>query len=121
MYITVVIRPDLSFLTNKLVQFLTNPSLEHYIAADQVIEYLYYTRFLAIELERENTTLESDFIYISDVVYADDPETRYSSASYIFYLFNGPIDWRVIKQKTVSTFNTEVELLALSNAARELY
>jgi len=36
-------------------------------------------------------------------------------------LFGGPIDWRVGKQKTVTTSTTEAELLALSHASKEVY
>lgn len=34
-------------------------------------------------------------------------------------LFNGAIDWKASKQKTVTTSSTEAELLAISTAAKE--
>jgi hypothetical protein len=39
--------------------------------------------------------------------------------SYLFKLFEGPVDWRASKQRTVTTSTTEAELLALSSAAKE--
>jgi hypothetical protein len=55
-----------------------------------------------------------------DAAFADNPVTRYSTEGYLLKLFNGPIDWRSTKQKTVITLNTEAELLALSYAAKEV-
>ena len=36
-------------------------------------------------------------------------------------LFGGAIDWRSVKQKTVTTSTTEAELLSLSHCAGQLY
>jgi hypothetical protein len=56
----------------------------------------------------------------SDAAFADDMATRYSTEGYLFKLFNGPIDWRSIKQKTVIISSTEAELLALSHVAKDV-
>jgi hypothetical protein len=58
--------------------------------------------------------------YVGDVVFADDSITRYSIEEYLFKLFNGPIDWRSTKQKTITILSTEAELLALSYAVKEV-
>ena len=57
----------------------------------------------------------------SDDSFADDSTTRRSTEGYLFQLFGGPIDWRCIKQKTVTMSTTEAELLALSHTAKELF
>jgi hypothetical protein len=57
---------------------------------------------------------------VGDAVFADDPIIRYSTEGYLFKLFNGLIDWRLTKQKTVTILSTEAELLALSHAAKEV-
>jgi hypothetical protein len=59
-------------------------------------------------------------VCVSDAAFADDPATRYSTEGYLFKMFNGPIDWRSTKQKTVTTSSTETELLALSYASKEV-
>ena len=59
------------------------------------------------------------FLASSDASYGVDPDTRQSSQGYAFSLFNGLINWKVSKQKTVTTSFTEAELLALSSAAKE--
>jgi hypothetical protein len=50
----------------------------------------------------------------SDASYADDVSTRYSTEGYVFQLFGSTIDYKCIKQSTVTTSTTEAELLALA-------
>ena len=40
---------------------------------------------------------------------------------YVFSLFGGPINWKSVKQKTITMSSIEVELLALTNAVKEVY
>jgi hypothetical protein len=47
-YTTTSTRPDIARASQKLAEFLTNPSPNHIAAADRVIIYLYRTRYLAI-------------------------------------------------------------------------
>lgn len=119
-YPSVITRPDVTCAANKLAEFLLNPSPKHHKTVDQVISYLDSTKTLALEL---GTTEEEEkaFIAANDTAYGDNADTRYSTEGYIFYLFNGPIDWKSTKQKTVTTSTTEAELLSLSHAAKELY
>ena len=59
------------------------------------------------------------FFCASDAAFADDPQTCRSTGGYLHKLFGGPIDWHSGKQKTVTTYSTEAELLALSRTAKE--
>jgi hypothetical protein len=112
-----------------------NPSPKHRDVADHILLYLYGTKSLAIEFSAEKTTMEAiikelpapelgiddpdHFQASSDAVFADDTKTRRSSEGYLFKLFGGPVDWRVSKQRIVTTSTTEAELLALISAAKE--
>jgi hypothetical protein len=122
-YATTITRPDAARATNKLAEFLLNPSASHLAAANRVIRYLYDTRYLAVEYSKSGSTLEvtPDFRCSTDSAYADDIPTRKSTEGYIFKLFNGPIDWRSTKQKQVTRSSTEAELMALSHASTEIY
>jgi hypothetical protein len=51
----------------------------------------------------------------SDALYANDISTRYSTKGYIFQLFGSTIDYKCIKQSTITTSTTEAELLALAH------
>jgi hypothetical protein len=118
LYATTITRADAARTANKLSEFLTNPSQRHLDAVDRAIAYLYGTNTIAIEFSTP-TPNSPMFTAASDAAYADDPITRYSTEGYLFKLFNGPIDWRSTKQRTVTTSSTEAELLALSHTAKE--
>lgn len=60
------------------------------------------------------------FLASSNVLYANNSLIRYSSQGYAFNLFNNIIDWKTIKQKTMTTNSIEVELLAISTTEKEL-
>ena len=115
----VTTRPDTAFAASKLSEFLTNPSAKHLEAAERVLRYLGHTKYYTIVFNGHTPDPRSAFTASSDASYADDAETRYSSQGYGFKLFNGMVDWKASKQKTVTTSSTEAELLGLSTAAKE--
>jgi hypothetical protein len=115
LHATTITRPDADRAANKLSEFLMNPSARHREAVDRAISYLYGTNTRAIEYSATDRNQQA-IICAGDAAFADDPATRYSTEGYLLKLFNGPIDWRSTKQKTVTTSSTEAELLALSSA-----
>ena len=119
-YAAVITRPDIAYSASKLSEFLTNPSQAHLNAADRVISYLIHTKYLGIQFDARVIDSQSIFLGSSDASYANDPETRYSSQGYGFMLFNGLVDWKASKQKTVTISSTEAELLAISTTGKEL-
>ena len=114
----VITRPDIAKASSKLSEFLTNPSLDHIVTADQALEYVVLTKYLAMEFDGKVTN-KSIFLGLSDSAFVDDHHTRFSSYSYCFKLFRGVIDFKAIKGKTVTLSSTEAELLALTMAAKE--
>jgi hypothetical protein len=128
-FAALITRPDIACASSKLAEHLTNPSTRHIQLAKRVIEYLVATKWFAIEFDSSMvnarkilTTAQPDttiFQASSDASFADDPDTRRSSQGYVFQLFNGVIDWKASKQRTITTSSTEAELLALSHAAKE--
>lgn len=118
-FAAVITRPDVALAASKLSEFLTNPSTYHMDCADHVLKYLGSTKALAISYRGDHTDPEI-FLASSDASFADNPLTRRSSQGYAFKLFSGMIDWKASKQKTVTTSSTEAELLAISEAGKEL-
>jgi hypothetical protein len=51
----------------------------------------------------------------SNALYTNDVSTRYSTEGYLFQLFGGIIDYKYIKQSTLTTSTIEAELLALAH------
>ena len=113
-----ITRLDITKGSLKLSEFLTNPSPDHIIVADQVLKYVVLTKYLVIEFNRKVTS-KNIFLGSSDSVFVDDHSTRYSSYGYCFKLFRGVIDFKVIKGKTVTLLSTEAKLLALTMTAKE--
>ena len=103
---------------SKLSKFLRNPSPIHIAAAEQTLEYLVGTKYLAIEYDG-NQQDKRIFITSSDSAFADDALTRNSSYGFCFSLFGGVIHYKAVKGTTVTTSSTKAELLALSLTAKE--
>lgn len=118
-FAAVITRLDVAHAASKLSEHLTNPSSRHLELANRTIDYLVGTRSLAIQFNGLSDQSKSIFLASSDASFADDPDTRYSSQGYVFTLFDGPIDWKANKQKTVTLSSTEAELLTMSTTGKE--
>ena len=118
-FAAVITRPDVAHAASKLSEFLTNPSKHHLDCADRTLRYLAYTKDLSIMFNGKGDS-RTIFLASSDASFADDPDTRHSSQGYAFRLFQGLVDWKASKQKTVTTSSTEAELLAISAAGKEV-
>ena len=76
------------------------------------------TKYLALEFD--NTILKDQvFLTYSDIAFADNKSTRYSSNGYAIKLFGGMLHFKATKQKTITTASTKAELLALTLIAKE--
>jgi len=121
-YATTITRADSALGSNTLAGFMLNPSPTQARAIDQLVKYLYDTRFLAIEYSSAQfDSIEPEFRCSTDAAFGDIPDTRKSTEGYLFKLFGSPIDWKSTKQKLVTKSSTEAELVALSHASTEIY
>lgn len=118
-FAAVTTRPDIAKACSKLAEFLNNPSPLQLAAANRVLGYLLRTKFYALEYSPSSSETRT-FLCATDAAFADNSQDRRSSDGYVFTLYGGPIDWKASKQKTVTTSSTEAELLALSNATKEV-
>lgn len=83
--------------------------------------YLAGTKELCIYFKGYSEDPMRVLIVSSDASYALDIPTRKSHYGSLFLLFNGPVDWKALKQPIVTTSSTEVELLSLSETAKQAY
>ena len=118
-FAAVITRPDVAHCASQLSQFLTNLSQHHIDCANKAFLYLAFEKKPAIMFDGQAFNLCTVFLASSDASYGNDLDTRQSSQGYRFLLFNGMINWKASKQKTVTTSSTEAELLAISSAAKE--
>lgn len=107
-------RPDISFAVARLSQFLRDPSVNHWKAAQRVLQYLIRTKDLRLRLGGD---LECSGY--SDADWAEDRQDRRSTSAYTYRLGLGPISWKSRKQTTVSLSSTESEYKALSDSCKE--
>jgi hypothetical protein len=114
----VITRLDIAKITSDLSRHLLNPGPAHFDAANRVIVYLDATKEFALQYGADVDG--NVFLIASDAGYADHLH-RSSSEEYLVKLFGAAVDWRAGKHGTVTTSTTEAELLALSEAAKNVF
>src|SRR5947199_10290405 len=102
---------------SKLLEFLQNPSPTYLAIANQTLEYLVTTKFLAIEFNR-NQQDKKIFITSSNSAFVDNSNTCYSSYRFYFLLYSRLIYYKVVKGTIVTISLTKAKLLALSIIAK---
>jgi hypothetical protein len=100
-YLAGVTRPDISFATNKLSRFTSNPENAHWCALERVMRYLRGTTSYGLHYTGYPDVLEgySDTNWISDV------DEIKATSGYIFTIGGGAVSWRSRKQ-TILTKST---------------
>src|SRR5436190_16217915 len=114
----IITRLDISKTMSKLLEFLQNPSPTHLVVANQTLEYLVVTKFLAIEFNR-NQQDKKIFITSSDLAFVDDSNTCYSSYGFCFSLYSRLIYYKAIKETTITISLTKAKLLVLSTTTKD--
>jgi hypothetical protein len=115
-FAAIISRSDIAFVTAKLAQFLKNSNSNHVVIANRMIAYLNDTRNFVIEFSRKFSEI---FLCASDAAFADDELIKKSSNDYLFKLYDDSIDWRAVKQTTMTTSSIETKLLILSRIAKK--
>jgi hypothetical protein len=110
-------RPDISFATQQLSQFMHAPTTVHFNAACRVIRYLKNNPGQGMLFSRDS---ELQLVGYSDADWAGCMDTRKSISGYCFFIGKSLISWRAKKQATVSRSSSEAEYRALSSATCEL-
>ncbi|XP_062082482.1 uncharacterized mitochondrial protein AtMg00810-like [Humulus lupulus] len=110
-------RPDLSFVVNKLSQYLQAPTTVHWSAAKRVLRYLKGTINHGIHIKFSDQLSITGY---SDADWACCPDDRKSIAGYCVYLGDTLVSWSSKKQAVVSRSSTESEYRALAHVAAEI-
>jgi histone deacetylase 1/2 len=115
-YLTIT-RPDLSFVVNKVYQYLHEPRSSHWSAVKRILRYVRHTLDGGLRFRSSSSTLLSAF---SDADWAGSADDRRSTGGYAIFYGGNLIAWSARKQATVSRSSTESEYKALGNATAEL-
>jgi len=110
-------RPDITFITQQLNQFLSQPTHTHYNAALRVLKYLKGSLGRGIFFPRAPGLHIQGY---TDADWAGCKDTRSSILGHCFFLGQSLISWRTKKQPTVSKSSSEAEYRAMASATCEL-
>ncbi|CAI7799909.1 unnamed protein product [Closterium sp. NIES-53] len=89
----------------------------HWYAAKRVAKYVASTLGMGLVLGGKQPVTLTGF---SDLSWADDEESQWSTQGYYFSLGTGAVSWRVIQASSVSSSSCEAEVYAAAMAAKEL-
>ena len=116
LYLMIGTWPDIAFAVTHLSQFSTNPTKDHYKAAQHICRYLVGTRDYKLVYTREE---DKGLVAYTNSDWAADKIQQCSVTGYFFKLVNGIISWRSHAQKTVALSSTEAEYMAISDCSRQ--
>lgn len=118
LYLSTNSRPDISIATSILARRVSNPRQCDWNEVKRVFRYLKGTKSMKLKLG--NDKYEEKLKCYVDADWAGDQEDRKSSSGYCFIFSGALISWVSRKQTSVSLSSTEAELIAFSEAVREL-
>jgi len=110
-------RPDITFITQQLSQFLSKPTQTHYHAALRVLKYMKGSPGKGIFFPRAAGLHIQGY---TDADWAGCRDTRRSISGHCFFLGQSLICWRTKKQPTVSRSSYEAKYRVMTSATCEL-
>ena len=110
-------RSDITFTTQQLSQFLSNPIVAHHNVALRVLRYLKSCPGKGLFFPRNSSLALQGF---SDADWAGCLDTRKFVTGQCFFLGHSLISWRIKKQTNVSRSSSEAEYKALGSATCQL-
>ncbi|XP_038896002.1 secreted RxLR effector protein 161-like [Benincasa hispida] len=116
MYAMVYTRPNHAHVVSVVSKFMGQPGKEHWQAVKRICCYLRGTSDVGLVYGNCTECLVTDY---SDSDYAGDVDSSKSMTGYVFTLGGSIVSWKATLQPTVTLSTTEVEYMALIEAAKE--
>ncbi|XP_043694120.1 secreted RxLR effector protein 161-like [Telopea speciosissima] len=113
MYAMTCTHPDISYAVEMLCRYVSNPGMDHWVAAKKVMHYVQGTKDYMLTYRAIDQLEVIDF---SDSDYAGCLDSRKSTSDYVFLLAGGAISLKSKKQTCVSTSTMEAEFMACFEA-----
>ncbi|XP_051133100.1 uncharacterized mitochondrial protein AtMg00810-like [Andrographis paniculata] len=110
-------RPDVTFATQQLSQFTSEPTITHWRAATHLLRYLKGTMNHSLAFD---STSSLQLEAYCDADWGTCPDSRKSITDYCVFLGSNLISLKAKKQSTVSISSTEAEYRSMSTTTSEL-
>ena len=114
MYVSMGTRPDITFVTSTVAQFLDNPGWAHWEAVKHIFRYLKGTK----NWELVYGGAPRDLAGFVDADGASQDHRR-AISGYVFMVDGGAVSWCSKKQELVTLSTAEAEYVAATHAAKE--
>ncbi|KAK7276201.1 hypothetical protein RIF29_17337 [Crotalaria pallida] len=114
MYAQVCTRPDIAYIVGVLGRYLSNPGMDHWIAAKRVMRYLQRTKNYMLTYRRSD---QLEIIGYSDSDFAGCQDSRRSTSGYVYLLSGGAISWKSEKQRLIASSTMAAEYIACYEAS----
>ena len=110
-------RPDITFATQQLSQYLATPRTTHLRAAHQLVRYLKNLPGQGLFFSASSSMQLRAF---SDADWATCPDSRRSVTGFCVFIGDSLISWKSKKQATVSRSSAEAKYRAMAAVTSEL-
>ena len=110
-----VTRYDIGYAVNQLAWAMSKPSKAHMVAAKHLLRYLAGTTNFAITYKRGGLKLTA----FSDANWGNNPDNGKLTSSYIAFLSDGPVSFKVGLQGLTAQSTMEAELVAAALTMKE--
>ncbi|KAG8489197.1 hypothetical protein CXB51_017253 [Gossypium anomalum] len=114
MYAQVCTHPNIAYIVGMLDRYLSNPGIDHWIAAKRVMRYLQRTKDYMLTYKKSD---HLEVIGYSDSDFAGCQDSRKSTSGYIYLLAGGAISWKSVKQTLVASSTMAAEFVACYKAS----
>jgi histone deacetylase 1/2 len=115
-YLTLT-KPDISFVVNKVCQFLHAPTEVHWSAVKRILRYVRANTKIGLKISQCKSLLVSGF---SDADRAGSLDDKRSTGGFAIFLGSNLVFWCARKQAIVSRSSTEAEYKVVANATTEI-
>lgn len=111
--------PDISPAIGILARYITQPSKEHYNAAQKVLQYLDHTQDVHLQYGSDK---QQDFLMVhSDTNWASDATAQHKSSSgSVVFVYGNLVAWKSALQRCTVLSAVEAEFVAATEAAQEV-
>lgn len=110
-------RPEVQVVVNRLAQFMTEPTMVHWVVVKRVLCYLFRTQRHGIVLRWVN---DFGITAYCDADWGEDTVDRKSRTGFLVYVGGTLVSWVSRKQSTLARSSTEAEYRAIATTTQEI-